>query len=258
MCLRSKEGHRQLSKSITGYIVDSGLARTTIEGMQKGYIVDLGLMAYREAWDFQRKLFEMRVEDAIPDTLIFVEHEHVITKGRSTNEENLIATPGELEDNGVSIYEVERGGDVTYHGPGQLVGYPIFKLEKGLIGVRPFVAKIEDSLVQAMEEFGIQAAASMKMPKGQPIGVWVDESKLAAIGVAIKRWTSFHGFALNVSTNLDMFGLIVPCGLKDKGVTSMEKLLEKKVDMEEVKKAVRGSFEDVFNISLEERDMEDF
>ncbi len=215
-------------------------------------------MPYREAWDFQRRLFEMRVEDKIPDTLIFVEHDHVITKGRSTNEENLIATPEELEENGVSIYEVERGGDVTYHGPGQLVGYPVFKLEKGLIGVRPFVAGIEESLVRAMKEFGIDATASMKMPKGQPIGVWLGNFKLAAIGVAIKRWTSFHGFALNVSTNLDMFGLIVPCGLKDKGVTSMEKVLDKKVDIDDVKGVVRRSFEEVFDISFKDRDMEDF
>lgn len=226
--------------------------------MRKSYLADLGFMPYREAWDFQRKLYQKRVDDSIPDTLIFVEHDHVITKGRSGKEENILVKPEELNDEGVGFYEVERGGDVTYHGPGQLVGYPIFKLQKGLIGVRPFVANIEEALVRAMKEFGIDADASMRMQKGLPVGVWVGSDKLVAIGVAIKHWVSFHGFALNVSPELDMFSLIVPCGLKDKGVTSMEKILGVKPDFDKVKEAVRRSFEEVFEIRFEERDMEDF
>jgi lipoyl(octanoyl) transferase len=190
--------------------------------------------------------------------LIFVEHDHVITKGRSTREENILVTPEELDQEGVGCYEVERGGDVTYHGPGQLVGYPIFKLEKGLISVRPFVAKIEIALVDAMKEFGIDAYASMRMQRGQPVGVWVGQDKRAAIGVAIKRWVSFHGFALNVSPELDMFSLIVPCGLKDKGIISMEKVLGKKPDFNQVKERVRSAFESVFEIQFTERDMEEF
>lgn len=226
--------------------------------MKKGCFIDLDWMPYREAWDFQRKIWEKRVEDLVPDTLIFVEHDHVITKGRSTREENILVTPEELDEEGVGCYEVERGGDVTYHGPGQLVGYPIFKLEKGLIGVRPFVAKIETALVDAMKEFGIEAYASMRMQRGQPVGVWVGQDKLAAIGVAIKRWVSFHGFALNVSPELDMFSLIVPCGLKDKGVISMEKVLGRKPDFNQVKESVRRAFESVFEIQFKEHEMEEF
>ncbi len=238
--------------------VDITQVKTRINQMNEGYLVDLGFMPYREAWDFQRKVWQKRVEDEIPNTLIFVEHDHVITKGRSTKEENILVTPEELDQEGVGCYEVERGGDVTYHGPGQLIGYPIFKLERGIIGVRPFVAKIEESLVDAMNGFGIDAFASMRSERGQPVGVWVGQDKLAAIGVAIKRWTSFHGFALNVSPELDMFSLIVPCGLKNKGITSMEKILGKKPDFNEVKDKVRRAFEVGFDIRFKDRDMEDF
>ena len=226
--------------------------------MEAGFFIDLGRMRYKPAWDFQLKLWQMRVADEIPNTLIFVEHQHVITKGKSADDRNLLYSAEKLGEEGIDLHSVERGGDFTYHGPGQLVGYPIFHIKKGLAGIRPFVRKVEDSLSKAMDEFGISSKGSMRFENKHPVGVWVGKDKLAAIGIAVKKWVSFHGFALNVSTDLDMFRLIVPCGLQDKQVTSMERLLGLRPDFNKVKDAVRRSFEQIFEIEFVDRDMEDF
>ncbi|MBN2378845.1 lipoyl(octanoyl) transferase LipB [candidate division WOR-3 bacterium] len=226
--------------------------------MEKGFFVDLGRMRYKQAWDFQRLLWQMRVEEKIPNTLILVEHEHVITKGKSADDKNLLYSEEELKKKGVDLHVVERGGDFTYHGPGQLVGYPIFHVKKGLAGIRPFVRKVEESITQTMGRFGIASKGSMQFEDKHPVGVWLGDKKLAAIGIAVKKWVSFHGFALNVSTDLDMFHLIVPCGLEDKSVTSMEKLLGKKPSFEEVKTGILEAFEKIFEIEFETEQMEDF
>ncbi|MEA3312570.1 MAG: lipoyl(octanoyl) transferase LipB [candidate division WOR-3 bacterium] len=226
--------------------------------MTKGFFVDLGRMRYRPAWDFQLKLWQMRVDERIPNTLIFVEHEHVITRGKSADDANLLYSEEELAKRGVDLHSVERGGDFTYHGPGQLVGYPIFHVKKGLAGIRPFVRNVENAISQAMDGFGIESVGSMQLEKGTPVGVWVGSGKLAAIGIAVKKWVSFHGFALNVSTDLDMFGLIVPCGLRDRGITSMEKILGQKPDFDQVKTSICTAFGHVFGIKFEAKRMEDF
>ena len=226
--------------------------------MTKGFFVDLGRMRYRPAWDFQLKLWQMRADERIPNTLIFVEHEHVITRGKSADDKNLLYSEEELAKHGIDLHSVERGGDFTYHGPGQLVGYPIFHVKKGLTGIRPLVRNVENAISQTMDGFGIESVGSMQLEKGTPVGVWVGSDKLAAIGIAVKKWVSFHGFALNVSTDLDKFRLIVPCGLKDKGVTSMEKLLGYKPDFDQVKTSIRTAFGHVFGIKFEAKRMEDF
>ncbi len=226
--------------------------------MEKAYCVDLGVMKYQKAWDFQRKLWQMRVREEIPNTLILVEHKHVITRGKSAKDENLLLSKEELQHHGVDLHAVERGGDFTYHGPGQLVGYPIFHVKKGLTGIRPFVRKVEEAIVKLLTEFGIKSMGSMQLEKGTPVGVWVESDKLCAIGIAVKRWVSFHGFALNVSTDLEMFKLIIPCGLQNKGVTSMERILGKAPDFEKIKTGVRIAFEETFKIRFEDKRMEDF
>lgn len=226
--------------------------------MNKGYLVDLGRMRYKPAWDFQLKLWQMRVAEKIPNTLIFVEHEHVITKGKSADDRNLLYSAEKLDEQGIDLHSVERGGDFTYHGPGQLVGYPIFHIKKGLAGIRPLVRKVEEAISKAMTEFGISSKGSMQFENKHPVGVWVGAEKLAAIGIAVKKWVSFHGFALNVSTDLQMFSLIVPCGLEDKGVTSMEKILGKRPAFDQVKSNIRRAFGDVFGMRLEVKKMEDF
>lgn len=226
--------------------------------MTKGFFVDLGRMRYRPAWEFQLKLWQMRVDEWIPNTLIFVEHEHVITRGKSADDKNLLCSAEKLNEQGIDLYSVERGGDFTYHGPGQLVGYPIFHVKKGLAGIRPLVRNVENAISHAMDGFGIESVGSMQLEKGTPVGVWVGADKLAAIGIAVKKWVSFHGFALNVSTDLDKFRMIVPCGLQDNGVTSMEKLLGYKPDFDQVKTSIRRAFGHVFGIKFEAKRMEDF
>ncbi len=209
--------------------------------------MDLGRLDYKKAWDIQLRVHELRVKDEIPDTLIFVEHPHVITLGRFGKPENLLTPIEELKRRGVSFYRVERGGDITYHGPGQLVGYPIFSIKNGYPGIRAFIERMEDALIYALRTFGIEAEK-----KEGYIGVWLGEEKLAAIGVAVKRWITFHGFALNVNTDLDYFKLIRPCGLIDKGVTSIEERLKKRVNMDEAKERVKEGFEKIFNLAFSE------
>jgi len=190
--------------------------------------LDLGVVDYKEAWDLQRKLMELRAADQIPDTLILLEHDHVITLGRKTSPEN-------FRPQSVPVHQVERGGDATYHGPGQLVGYPILKLADH--DVRRHVVLIEDSLINTVRRFGIDATIVFGHP-----GIWVGGNKLASIGVAVTNWVSFHGFALNVNTDLSYFELIRPCGLDPSTMTSMEKLLGRRLEMEVVKAALVEEF----------------
>lgn len=204
-------------------------------------VIDLGRKGYAEVWDFQRKLVTKRILDEIADTLILVEHNHVITLGRNRNWKNLLLPKEILRQKGIEVYKVERGGDITYHGPGQLVGYPIFKLKGALAGVRKFIENMEDALILALRGFGIEAHKNDKL-----VGVWVEDKKVAAIGVAFRRWVSYHGFALNVNTDLTFFDYIVPCGLEDKGVTSIKEILGFEIPMEDVKKLVIQAFETTF------------
>ena len=194
-----------------------------------GQLLDLGRMDYQEALGLQRELMNLRSSDQIPDTLILLEHNHVITLGRKTS-------PVNLRPQQVPVYEVERGGDATYHGPGQLVGYPIIKLADH--DVRRHVVIIENTIIGALHRFGVEAATL----QGHP-GVWIGgRKKIASIGVAVTNWVSYHGFALNVNTDLSYFGLIQPCGMDPSTMTSMEKQLGRSLDMEQVKVAVVQEF----------------
>jgi lipoyl(octanoyl) transferase len=209
--------------------------------MKELLVVDLGLIEYGAAWELQRRVVAARKAGAIPDVLLLCEHPHVITLGRSGKISNL-RTPGEiLRRMGVSFFETNRGGDITYHGPGQLVGYPILNLAEIRRDVGWYVRSLEEAMIRATADFGV---ASMRV-SGRT-GVWVDveagstmddrkegkdEEKLAAIGVHLSRWVTSHGFAYNVSTDLRYFDLIVPCGIAGKRATSLEKLLGRRVEM---------------------------
>jgi len=207
----------------------------------------LGLVEYQAALDLQAGLVEQRKQGLIPDQLLLLEHPHVITLGarNRTSRDHVLETPEALALKGVGLFETGRGGDVTYHGPGQLVGYPILELPVDRRDVHRYVRDLEDVLIQAVSDFGIVAARVPGLT-----GIWVGDRKLAAIGVRISRWVTSHGFALNVSTDLSHFDLIVPCGITDKGVTSMERLLGRPVPMDEVAQAVVRRFERVFNAPL--------
>ena len=203
----------------------------------------LGRIGYQEALDLQADLVEQRRRGAIGDTLLLLEHPPVITLGVKTrnNRTNIVASDAQLAGEGVAVFETGRGGDVTYHGPGQLVGYPIFDLNPHRRDVHRYVRDIEQALIDAVATFGITAARAEGLT-----GIWVENDKLAAIGVRISRWITSHGFALNVGTNLSHFDLIVPCGIQDRGVTSLERLLGRDVPMDEVETAVEASFSSVF------------
>ncbi len=209
-------------------------------------VLDLGLRNYKEVWDFQRILHKKRVENEVPDTLILVEHNPVVTIGRSGKDENIKVSLQFLKEKGIDLHHVERGGDVTFHGPGQLVGYPIFNIKKGLAGIKSFIEKIEDTIIATLKAFEISAGKREKM-----IGVWVGERKICSIGIAVKNWVSFHGFALNVNNDLGYFDLINPCGFKDIRMISMKEILKCEVKMEDVKKIVIGNFVELFKMKIE-------
>jgi lipoyl(octanoyl) transferase len=193
--------------------------------------------------DLQNGLVEQRKKGLIPDQLLLLEHPPVITLGarNHNSRSNVLETPESLALKGVALFETGRGGDVTYHGPGQLVGYPILDLKPDRCDVHRYVRDLEEVLIHAVADFGITAGRIPGLT-----GIWVDDEKLAAIGVRISRWVTSHGFALNVSTDLSGFGLIVPCGITDKGVTSMERRLGRPVPMAEVENAVAARFTGVF------------
>ncbi len=204
-------------------------------------VLRLGLVPYREALDRQIALVAERVSQAIPDTLVLLEHPPIVTLGRAKTTENLRVSPEALRDRGIEFVEVTRGGDVTYHAPGQLVGYPIFDLTQHGRDVLQFCRRIEAALISVLDAHGISARA---VPG--KAGVWVGDRKIASMGVSLRRWVTFHGFALNVTTDLAGFQVIRPCG-EDPGVmTSMAKELGRPVDLSAVCTEVIGAFQRVF------------
>ena len=211
----------------------------------------LGVVEYQSALELQKTLVEQRKQGQIPDQLLLLEHPHVITLGVRTRSarSHVLASDEALAADGISLFETGRGGDVTYHGPGQLVGYPIIDLKPDRCDVHKYVRDLEETLIRAVADFGISAGRIEGLT-----GIWTgalrNEAKLAAIGVRISRWITSHGFALNVSTDLSRFGLIVPCGISDKGVTSMERLLGRRLPMDEVADAVAHAFQAVFAVEL--------
>ncbi|MBA2602007.1 MAG: lipoyl(octanoyl) transferase LipB [Acidobacteria bacterium] len=204
----------------------------------------LGMVPYADALTLQAELVEERKAGRIPDQLLLLEHPPVITLGAKVRQDrsHLLATPAFLESAGISLFEAGRGGDVTYHGPGQLVGYPILDLRPDRCDVHRYVRDLEAVMIGAALHFGVEADRAPGLS-----GAWVGTSKLAAIGVRISRWITSHGFAFNVTTDLSHFGLIVPCGIADRGVTSLEALLARPVPLEDVEDAVVRVFGEVFD-----------
>jgi lipoyl(octanoyl) transferase len=213
--------------------------------MRRCDLRNLHLVTYENGVALQSKLVEMRQQEQLDDQFLLLEHPPVITLGRGGDAANLLATPEALSASRVRYFETTRGGDITYHGPGQLVGYPIIHLGEGRRDVRRYVTNVEEVLIRTVAAFGITA----ERVDGRR-GIWVGNDKIAAIGVRIARWVTSHGFALNVNTNLDHFRFITPCGLHGTGVTSLARLTGRAIDMEDVRAIAAEKFAEVFEREL--------
>jgi len=231
--------------------------------MNKQIIVkDLGHKDYKETWDYQESLFEEIVElkrknraenteVPTPNYFLFVEHPHVYTLGKSGHMENLLIDEAALAKKGASFYKINRGGDITYHGPGQIVGYPIIDLENFFTDIHKYLRSLEEVIIRTLADYGIKGERS----EGET-GVWLDVGtpfarKICAMGVRASRWVTMHGFALNVNTNLGYFDNIIPCGIRGKAVTSLNvELSKEKVDTEEVKTHILKHFEEIFGVTI--------
>jgi lipoyl(octanoyl) transferase len=223
---------------------------------------DLGLIAYKDAWEYQEKLFNEITQakklisdgssskETTPNYLLFCEHKHVYTLGKSGSSDNLLINHIQLQANDAEFFHIDRGGDITYHGPGQIVGYPILNLEYFVTGVRDYIFKLEEAVILLLKEYNIEASRL-----DGAIGVWLETDtprarKICAIGVRTSRWVSMHGFAFNVNTDLNYFAHINPCGYTDKAATSLQKELGELQDMEQVKKKLILKIEEVFGMEI--------
>lgn len=225
--------------------------------------IDLGLIDYQKGWDYQLELFNKTVDLKIQNRtasgsaqkptdnyVIFCEHPHVFTLGKSGDENNLLIKKENLGQISAGYYAINRGGDITYHGPGQIVGYPIIDLENFFTDIHLYMRKLEESVIKTLKEFGIEAGRIAGLT-----GVWIDAEdekqarKICALGVKTSRWVTMHGFAFNVNTDLNYFNYIVPCGIQDKAVTSLEKELGSKQDIEEVKTVLKEKIREEFGMT---------
>jgi lipoate-protein ligase B len=207
--------------------------------MTNTLLVDLQTRDYKETWDLQRRLVELRAQALVPDVLLLVEHPHVITMGKAAKTENILSKI-------FPVYEIERGGDVTYHGYGQLVGYPILDLSARDKDIKAYLRSLERMIIGTLAHFGVAA----QRIDGRT-GVWVERKKIASIGVAVRSWITFHGFALNVSTDLSCFDAIKPCGYESAIMTSMTEQLGTEVPISEVKACLTHCFENIYDTKLE-------
>ncbi len=223
--------------------------------MFKVELHDLGLIEYGNAWQMQKELFHLAIQEKIEGKhpkhhLLICEHPHVYTLGKSANQSNLLLSQAELKQKAIDVFDIERGGDITYHGPGQIVVYPIFDLEPMHLGVKKFVFNIEECIIKALREYGIESERIEDR-----IGIWIgkgtaNERKIAAIGIKCSRHITMHGLALNVNTDLGLFNNIIPCGIQDKAVCSMETELNRKIDMAELKQVLLQQFSSIFELKL--------
>jgi lipoyl(octanoyl) transferase len=231
--------------------------------MKKVHFEDLGLIDYQAAWDFQTDKFNKIVQLKLDNRnlaaaekkvqehwLIFCEHPHVYTLGRNGNESNLLLDSEALRNKNAEFVKINRGGDITYHGPGQIVGYPLLDLDEFFTDIGRYIRFLEEMVIRTLLEYKIESGRI----SGQS-GVWLDAEKptarkICAVGVHLSRWTTMHGFAFNINTNLDYFSNIIPCGISDKAVTSLQKELGRSVDMQEVKNLLLKHFQELFEVEF--------
>lgn len=215
--------------------------------MVKCRVLYLGLVSYEKAYDLQRRLHKFRREGRIDDVLILLEHEPVVTIGRRGERHNILVSDELLQSKGIRVFEIDRGGDVTFHCPGQLVGYPILDLKIHGKNIHKYLRNLEEVIIRSLKVYGID---------GQRIenhtGVWVGDKKIASIGIGIKGWVTFHGFALNINSDLSYFSLIRPCGFESRTVTSMSEILGRPVEPKDFRHQLIEQFREVFSLEMEE------
>jgi lipoate-protein ligase B len=215
-------------------------------GNKKLFRIDTGVTKYSDAWDVQKRLVGFRSQGKIPDCLILTEHHPVITLGRGSSPNNLLVSRDYLRENGIDLHEVERGGDITFHGPGQAVLYPIIDLRNRNCDVHRYLRDLERVVIGTLEELGLDATTKEGLT-----GIWVDDHKVGAIGVAVSKWITYHGLALNVTTNLDYFKLINPCGITEFPVGSVSGLLGRDIELDHVSSLLAGNFARMFYYEIE-------
>jgi len=203
---------------------------------------DLEITNYKEAWDLQNEIHSKRVAGEVGDYLLLLEHPNTYTLGKTAHKENLISSEEYLQQNQITVYDIDRGGDITYHGPGQIVGYPIIDLNNWLKDTHKYLRALEEVIIETCAEYNLKCERNPKHT-----GVWIDDRKIAAIGIKVSRWVTMHGFAFNVNTDLKLFNGIIPCGIQDKSVTSLSKELKKEISIQEVKEKLLKNFYDIFN-----------
>jgi len=221
--------------------------------MKNVQVVNLGLTDYRSTWDLQKRIFDLRIARKISDVLLLNEHHHVYTIGKNGSDNHLLANNQELSTNGAEVFYIDRGGDITYHGPGQLVGYPILKLDEYYADVHRYLRDLEEVIIRTLADFCIKAHKDQNFT-----GVWVGNEKIAAIGVKVSHWITMHGFALNVNTDLSYFDRIIPCGIFHKGVTSMQRILGKEVSFHAVAQGLARHFGEVFGARVIKQEAQKF
>ena len=202
---------------------------------------NLNLIDYKEAWDLQKEIFSKRVEGKIEDILFLLEHPNTYTFGKTANKQNLKSSENFLNENHISVYDIDRGGDITYHGPGQIVGYPIIDLNNWYKDTHKYLRALEEIIIKTCAEYNLFCERNPKYT-----GVWIDDKKIAAIGIKVSRWITMHGFAFNVNTDLNLFNGIIPCGIQDKAVTSLRQELDREIDIQEVKDKLLNNFKEFF------------
>ena len=202
---------------------------------------DLGFIDYQEAWDFQKEIFSKRVSGEVEDFLLLLEHPNTYTLGKTAHRENLKGSDDYLKENQISVYDIDRGGDITYHGPGQIVGYPIVDLNNWYKDTHKYLRALEEVIIKTCKDYSLNCERNPKYT-----GVWIGDRKIAAIGIKVSRWITMHGFAFNVNTDLNLFNGIIPCGIQDKSVTSLSKELNKEIEYPGSQGKIIGKFQRCF------------
>ncbi len=202
---------------------------------------DLGTFDYKDAWDLQKSILDLRYQQRIDDVLLLLEHPHTYTLGKTAHRENLVGSSEYLEENKISVYDIDRGGDITYHGPGQIVGYPIIDLNNWKKDTHKYLRALEEILIKTCYDYGINAIRNPELT-----GVWIEGRKIAAIGIKVSRWVTMHGFAFNINTDLNLYNGIIPCGINDKEVTSMKNELNREVDIKIVQSTILKYTKEIF------------